>query len=70
MKRRFIVASLAVFAMGATLQASVTLTSLTGSPNVPGTATFAVDAASSARELWCAWGDSDKGTSFAAWPNN
>ena len=70
MKRRFIVAGLAVVAMGATLQASVTLTSLTGSPNVPGTATFAVNAASSARELWCAWGDSDKGTSFAAWPNN
>ena len=70
MKRVFIVASLAVVAMGATLQASVTLTSLTGSPNVPGTATFAVNAASSARELWCAWGDSDKGTSFAAWPNN
>ncbi len=51
-------------------QASVTLTSLTGSPNVRGTATFAVNAASSERELWCAWGDSDKGTSFAAWPNN
>ena len=44
MKRRFIVASLAVFAMSATLQASVTLTSFTGSPNVRGTATFAVDA--------------------------
>ena len=51
-------------------QASVTLTSLTGSPNVRGTATFAVDAASSARELWCAWGDADKGTSFTAWPYN
>ena len=50
--------------------ASVTLTSFTGSPNVRGTATFSVNAASSARELWCAWGDSDKGTSFAAWPNN
>ena len=49
MKRVFIVASLAVVA---TLQASVTLTSLTGSPNVPGTATFAVNAGSSARELW------------------
>ena len=70
MKRRFIVASLAVVAMSATLQASVTLTSFTGSPNVRGTATFAVNAASSARELWCAWGDSDKGTSFAVWPNN
>jgi len=67
MKRVFIVASLAVVA---TLRASVTLTSLTGSPNVPGTATFAVNAGSSARELWCAWGDSDKGPSFAAWPNN
>ena len=44
MKRRFIVASLAVVAMGATLQASGALTSLTGSPNVPGTATFAVNA--------------------------
>ena len=60
----------ALIAMGATLQASVTLTSLTGSPNVRGTATFSVNAASSAREIWCAWGDSDKGTSFAAWPNN
>ena len=45
---------LVAVAMSATLQASVTLTSLTGSPNVPGTATFAVNAASSARELWCA----------------
>ena len=70
MKRMSIVASLAVVAASATLRASVTLTSLTGSPNVPGTATFAVDAASSARELWCAWGDADKGTSFAAWPYN
>ena len=42
MKRRFIVARLAVVAMSATLRASVTLTSLTGSPNVRGTATFAV----------------------------
>ena len=60
----------AAVAMSATLRASVTLTSLTGSPNVPGTATFAVNAGSSARELWCAWGDADKGTSFTAWPNN
>ena len=42
---------LALAAMSATLQASVTLTSLTGSPNVRGTATFSVNAASSAREL-------------------
>ena len=70
MKRMSFVTSLALVAASATLQASVTLTSLTGSPNVPGTATFAVNAASSARELWCAWGDADKGTSFAAWPNN
>ena len=68
--KKLAIACVAVVAMGATLQASVTLTSFTGSPNVRGTATFSVNAASSAREIWCAWGDSDKGTSFAAWPNN
>ena len=70
MKRMSFVTSLALVIASATLPASVTLTSLTGSPNVRGTATFSVNAASSAREIWCAWGDSDKGTSFAAWPNN
>ena len=70
MKRMSFVTSLALVVASAALQASVTLTSLTGSPNVPGTATFAVNAASSARELWCAWGDADKGTSFTAWPYN
>ena len=66
----FPVVALAVAACVVSTEASVTLTSLTGSPNVRGTATFSVNAASSARELWCAWGDSDKGTSFAAWPHN
>ena len=41
---RFTVMNMVAVAMSATLQASVTLTSLTGSPNVPGTATFAVNA--------------------------
>ncbi len=49
MKRMSFVLGLAAVALSATLRASVTLTSLTGSPNVPGTATFAVDAVSSAR---------------------
>lgn len=51
-------------------QAGVTLTELKGSASVPGTATFAVDASGSARELWCAWAEADKGTSFADWPAN
>lgn len=51
-------------------QAGVTLTALKGSASTPDTATFSVDASSSARELWCAWADADKGTSFANWPAN
>ena len=47
MKRMSLVTSLALVVASATLPASVTLTSLTGSPNVPGTATFAVNAGSS-----------------------
>lgn len=46
------------------------LTSFSGSPSMPGSATLSFSAASTPRELWYAWDGSDKGDALAAWPLN
>ena len=61
-----VVAAMVALAASATL----TVDKFEGTSLAPGWVEISCNAASTARGLWCAWGDKDYGTDFAAWPKN
>lgn len=66
MRQIFAVAML----MAVACRAAIVVNDFKGSPNRPGTATLTFGAASSVRELWCAWDGADRGADFSAWASN